>query len=48
MLVEQRTMWELNYLVIKGQRRIQQELWVPERHGGSVMVLKWDETPVSV
>ncbi|KAJ4312868.1 hypothetical protein N0V84_009722 [Fusarium piperis] len=47
-LVEQRSMWELNYLVVEVQWRVSSRGcgFLNDTEGG-VTVLKWDETPVS-
>ncbi|KAI8685222.1 hypothetical protein NCS57_00190900 [Fusarium keratoplasticum] len=48
-LVEQRSMWELNYLVVEVQRRVSSPGcgFLNDTGTGGVTVLKWDETPVS-
>ncbi|RSL95901.1 hypothetical protein CDV31_013680 [Fusarium ambrosium] len=48
-LVEQRSMWELNYLVVEVQRRVNSRGcgFLNDTGTGGVTVLKWDETPVS-
>ncbi|KAJ4235439.1 hypothetical protein NW757_013550 [Fusarium falciforme] len=48
-LVEQRSMWELNYLVVEAQRRVSSRGcgFLNDTGTGGVTVLKWDEMSVS-